>query len=558
MGEERMTEERLAEKRLASERLGEAFVGVDVGTGSARAGVFDAGGRLLASARKPIAIWREAGEVVEQSSEDIWRAATGAVREAVEASGLAAEAVAGISFDATCSLAVLDATGSPLPVGPSGEAKRDVIVWMDHRAVGEADFINRGGHEVLRYVGGKISPEMEAPKLLWLARNMPETFARAGHFFDLTDFLTWRASGSTARSVCTITCKWTYLAHERRWSRAFFDSVGLAALCDHGFARIGAEVVEPGAPLGKGLTVEAAAAMSLPPGIPVGAGLIDAHAGAVGTLAASRGPGLADSRRRVALILGTSACCMAVSDEARFVDGVWGPYYSALTPGQWLTEGGQSAFGAAIDHLMGAHPAFAELTRRSGGRAFEDMESEILARSGSLSRAALLAKDLHILPDFIGNRSPFADPGARGAMIGLDLRADHASLIELYVAALVGLAHGVGQIIGTFEAGGYDFDMLVVSGGAGRSKLVRQLIADATQKKVGAPETSEPVLLGAAMLAAVAAGRHTMASAMSAMSRLAEEISPQDGEIARFHSKKRQAFDLMQQTERRIRAVVNG
>jgi D-ribulokinase len=538
--------------------MGEAFIGVDVGTGSVRAGVFDAQGRLLASARKPIAIWREAGEVVEQSSEDIWQATIGAVRETVLASGLSRDKVAGIGFDATCSLVVLDPAGASLPVGPSGEAKRDVIVWMDHRAVGEADFINSGGHEVLRYVGGKISPEMEAPKLLWLVRNMPDTFRRAGHFFDLTDFLTWRASGSTARSICTITCKWTYLAHERRWSREFFDSIGLSALCDNGFGRIGADVVEPGAPLGNGLTQEAAAAMGLLPGVPVGAGLIDAHAGAVGTLAASRGGAQADPRKRVALILGTSACCMAVADEARFVDGVWGPYFSALTPGQWLTEGGQSAFGAAIDHLMGAHPGFAEFSRRAGGNAFEDLESEILARAGSLSRAAFLAKDLHVLPDFIGNRSPFADAGARGAVIGLDLRADHASLVELYVAALVGLAHGVGQIIGTLEAGGYDFDMLVISGGPGRSKLVRQLIADATQKKVGAPETSEPVLLGSAMLAAVAAGRHTMASAMSAMSRLSEEVAPQNGEIAAFHSRKRRAFDLLQQTERGIRATMNG
>ena len=132
-------------------------IGVDVGTGSARAGVFDATGRLLANARKPIAIWREAGEIVEHSSEDIWRAATGAVREAVQNAGLADDAVAGIGFDATCSLVVLDPSGASLPVGPSGEAERDVIVWMDHRAVGEADLINSGGHEVLRYVGGKLS-----------------------------------------------------------------------------------------------------------------------------------------------------------------------------------------------------------------------------------------------------------------------------------------------------------------------------------------------------------------------------------------------------------------
>ena len=86
----------------------EVFIGVDVGTLSARAGVFDGRGGLLASARRPIAIWREAGEIVEQSSDDIWRAVTGAVREAVEASDAPPEAVRGIGFDATCSLVALD------------------------------------------------------------------------------------------------------------------------------------------------------------------------------------------------------------------------------------------------------------------------------------------------------------------------------------------------------------------------------------------------------------------------------------------------------------------
>jgi D-ribulokinase len=538
--------------------MDEAYIGVDVGTGSARAGVFDGGGRLIASAKKPIEIWREAGEIVEQSSQDIWRATTGAVREAVAASGLPQHAFAGIGFDATCSLVVLDPSGSPLAVGPSGEPRRDVIVWMDHRATGEADRINGGGHEVLRYVGGKISPEMEIPKLLWLAKHMPETYARAGHFFDLTDFLTWRASGSRRRSVCTLTCKWTYLAHERRWAGDFLEGLGLQALAADAFARIGADVVEPGTPLGAGLTPEAAEAMGLPVGVKVGAGLIDAHAGAVGTLSASLGGAAADPRRRLALILGTSACCMAVSEQPLFIDGVWGPYFSALTPNLWLTEGGQSAFGAAIDRLMRRHPAFSDASQRAGEHAYEEMERDILARAGSLSRAALLAKDIHVLPDFLGNRSPLADPNVRGVLVGLDLRADRDSALELYVAALTGLAHGVAQIIRTLEAGGFDFDMLVVSGGAGRSPLVRQIIADATGKRVGAPETSEPVLLGAAMLGAVAAGRRQMGSAMSAMSRLTEEVTPEGGEIARFHDRKRRAFDLMQDAERGIRAIMSA
>ena len=535
--------------------MGEAFIGVDVGTGSARAGVFDAEGRLHASAKRPIAIWREPGEIVEHSSRDVWDAAAAAVREAVARAGVGAASVAGLSFDATCSLVALDPGGGSLPVGPSGDARRDTIVWMDHRAVAEADEINAGGHDVLRYVGGAISPEMQSPKLLWLARHAPETFARAGHFLDLTDFLTYRATGALARSACTVTCKWTYLAHERRWSDDFFESVGLGSVGGAGFSRIGAEVVEPGTALGRGLTAEAATAMGLEAGIPVGAGLIDAHAGALGTMGSAFGAAPADPRRRLALILGTSSCCMAISDTPRFIPGVWGPYYSALTPGQWLAEGGQSAFGLAIDHLMRMHPAFAEYSRRAGD-GFEAMEREIVGRAGSVSQAVELARDLHVLPDFLGNRSPFADPSARGAIVGLDLGDDENSLRALYVAGLCGLAQGLAQIIRSLEAGGYEFDTIVVSGGAARSALVRQIIADATGKRVAAPETSEPVLLGAAMLGAVAAGRRDMRGAMAAMSRLGAVSEPAGGSIAALHARKRRAFETLQETERRLRETM--
>jgi D-ribulokinase len=536
--------------------MSEAFIGVDVGTGSARAGVFDALGRLLASARRPIAIWREPGEIVEHSSADIWSATCAAVREAIALSGLAPATIAGVGFDATCSLVVLDPAGASLPVGPSGDPRRDVIVWMDHRAIEEAGFINRGGHEVLRYVGGAISPEMQSPKLLWLARHAPRIFAKAGHFLDLTDFLTFRATGALARSACTVTCKWTYLAHERRWSQDFFDSVGLGALGGAGFERIGAEVAEPGTALGRGLGVEAARAFGLAPGIPVGAGLIDAHAGAIGTMGAALGAEGVDPSKRLALILGTSACCMAVADVARFIPGVWGPHFSALTPGQWLTEGGQSTFGAAIDHLMRMSPAFADPGHR--WRGFDAMEREIVARAGGPSKAVWLARDLHVSPDFLGNRSPFADPSAKGAIVGLDLRDDEDGALSLYVAGLCGLAQGLGQIIRSLEAGGYDFDTLVVSGGPGRSALVRQIIADATGKRVAAPETSEPVLLGAAMLGAVAAGRRTLGGAMAAMSRLKSVNEPAGGEIAALHAKKRRAFEMLQDAERRMREAMRG
>ena len=69
---------------------------------------------------------------------------------------------------------------------------------------------------------------------------------RAWHFFDLTDYLTWRATGSLTRSVCTVTCKWTYLAPRDRWDEGYFRAIGLGALADEGFRRIGTEVVPGG------------------------------------------------------------------------------------------------------------------------------------------------------------------------------------------------------------------------------------------------------------------------------------------------------------------------
>src|SRR6202000_1866975 len=138
--------------------------------------------------------------------------------------------------------------------------------------------------DVLGYVGGFISPEMEVPKLLWLKRHLRVSFDAAGHFFDLADFLSWRATGSLARSMCTVTCKWNYLAHEKRWSAPYFQRVGLQDFVEDNYRRIGTEIVAPGTPLGAGLSEQAATDFGLNRGTPVGASLIDAHAGGVGAI----------------------------------------------------------------------------------------------------------------------------------------------------------------------------------------------------------------------------------------------------------------------------------
>jgi len=541
----------------------QAFIGVDVGTSSARAGVFDEKGTLLATARHPITVWHEAGNVVEQSSSEIWAACADSVRAAMAEAALPPSAVKGIGFDATCSLVVLDAAADPVTVSTSGDERRNVIVWMDHRATAEARLVNDTHDDVLRYVGGSISPEMEIPKLLWLKRHLPSSYHAAGHFFDLADYLSFRATGSTTRSICTLACKWNFLAHERRWSGSYFDRVGLGDLASGEYAKIGNEIVAPGTPLGAGLTKSAARDFGLLEATPVGASLIDAHAGGVGTIGGRGKSGEpVDVCRRLAYIMGTSACIMATTSEPRFVPGVWGPYYSGMVPGFWLNEGGQSAAGAAIDHLIRSHPAYNEAvaTAHAGGmEILELLERRIVSRTGSPGEAALLAGDIHVLPEFLGNRSPFADPDARAVVAGMGLDVDIASMERLFVAGLCGLAYGLADVVEAFRSHGVDSDLMVMGGGAGRSSLVRQIMADTTGLTVALPETQEPVLLGAAMLGAVAGKFYgSIGEAMASMSAIGWSSQPTAPGLADFHRTKRKVHGLMRQLDRESRDAMHG
>src|SRR5690606_4824291 len=209
------------------------LVAVDVGTGSARAGVLTALGALLSRAEHPIAMNRPDANHAEHDSEQIWQAVCLAVREAIAQAGADPHQVVGLSFDATCSLVVRDADGKPVTVSTSAEDRWDTMVWLDHRALAEADQCTATGHHVLTYAGGVMSPEMEVPKLMWLKRHMPKSWARAGMMFDLADFLSWKATGSLARSQSTLTCKWTYLAHsEGGWQPDFLAGIGLSDLLE--------------------------------------------------------------------------------------------------------------------------------------------------------------------------------------------------------------------------------------------------------------------------------------------------------------------------------------
>src|SRR5258708_37920582 len=106
-----------------------------------------------------------------------------------------------------------------------------------------------------------------------------------------------------------------------------------------------------------------------------------------------------------------------------------------MDPGFWLNEGGQSAAGAAIDHLIKSHPAYNETlaAAHAGGiEILEFLEGRIGSRGESPGEAALFARDIHVMPEFLGNRSPVADPDSRAVVAGADLDGDIGAMERLF------------------------------------------------------------------------------------------------------------------------------
>ncbi|XP_078074617.1 FGGY carbohydrate kinase domain-containing protein isoform X1 [Mustelus asterias] len=539
------------------------YMGIDVGTASVRAALIDHHGKVLVQAEQPIQIWKPQSDYYEQSSADIWAACCTVSKRIAQTANLCY--LRGIGFDATCSLVVLDEKFEPLAVNEEGINNRNIIMWMDHRAVDQVDRINQTKHHVLKYVGGMMSPEMQPPKLLWLKEKLRSIcWEKAGHFFDLSDFLSWKATGATTRSLCSLVCKWTYSA-ETGWSDCFWKRIGLGDLTDNNHSKIGNDVLSPGSRVGKGLTTVAAQALGLPIGIAVAASLIDAHAGGLGVIGADvKGSNLPCENMpissRFALICGTSSCHMAISKDPLFVPGVWGPYYSAMVPGFWLNEGGQSATGKLIDHVVKSHPAFAELdskAKASGKNVYMYLNSHLESIKKSYA-VGMLSVDLHVWPDFHGNRSPLADPTLKGMVTGLTLTSNLDDLAKLYLATMQALALGTRHILETMVASGHQINTLFMCGGLSKNMLFVQMHADISGMPVVLAKGEESVLVGAAILGGCASGDFSsIQEAMEKMGKIGEIINP-DPRQKRFYDNKYKVFLKLLEHQKKYRAIMQN
>jgi FGGY-family pentulose kinase len=472
------------------------LLGLDVGTQSVRAVLVDLRGRTVASGVEPIETVYPLPAWAEQEPSDWWRASCDAVNQALCRGGVAADRVVAMGLDCTaCTVLACD---------DGGKALARALLWMDQRSHREAADINATGDPILRYVSGRVSPEWMLPKALWLKRNKPETYHAAERIVECTDWMMHRLTGQWTLSLNHVAVKWNYARPDGGWPIRLLETVGLADLPAKWPERI--------IPLGRGegrLCEEAARFLGLKAGIPVAQGGIDAYLGMLGLGATADGD--------VAVIVGSSTCHLAQTRDGVFGSGAGGCYPDATVEGLYTLEAGQTATGSILDwyrrHFAGSMVREAEERGVHVYRVLDDRAAQVPPG----------CEGLVVRDDWQGNRSPYKNPQARGAITGLSLAHGPAHIFRaIYEATACGTRH----VLEDASAHGLHVERVFVGGGGARSAVWMQIHADILKKPVHLPADPETCALGSAMAAAVGAGIYAdfdeAARAMVAIEKVVE------------------------------------
>ena len=450
------------------------LIGIDMGTGGARAGVFDTSGKLRGAHTVEWKTNFPSPGRAEQDPDEWWKCTTAAVKGAMEKAGASPDAVAGISYDCTASTVIaMDANNRHL---------RPALLWMDVRSTAQSDRLYATGDPALKYCGmGPVSPEWGMPKSMWIKENEPDLFAKAKVIGDETDWLTFKLTGEWTMSISHASAKYFW---DKEWPTSFYAKVDAEDILDKfpkNLQPLGAKVGE--------LTQEAASEMGLTAGTPVVQGGVDAYIGAVGLGMVEPGT--------LALITGSSHVIVGQFDEPIYGSGWWGTFTDAVIPGQYTIDAGQISTGSVVAWFKNTLAMKAQAEAKERGCDPYDVLNEMAAE------VPIGCEGLVMLDHFQGNRAPYSDPRSRGVFWGLSLAHTEG---HMYRAILEGICYGTENLLRVMRAHGLHPKQMVISGGATRSKLWTQMHADVSNMPLVLTDVTEGPIMGSAMLAGVGAG----------------------------------------------------
>lgn len=473
-------------------------LGIDMGTGGARVGIFDLRGNPIVFCEEPYKLYTASSGRAEQDPDEWWQCICKASKRALAEAKVDPKRILGMSVDTTCCTVLIS--------GDDMKPLRPAILWMDVRASEQAKRISKSNHSALKYNGyGMVSAECLPAKALWLKENEPENYNKATRLYECTDWLMYQLTGEYTASINCASCRWYYNSEECGYPTDFYKTIGLEELIE----KLPARVLAMGEYVG-GLTASAAAQLGLEQGTIVGEGGADAFVGVIGLNAVAPG--------KLALITGSSHLHIALMEKEIHAKGMWGSYPDAIIKGLHMVEGGQTSTGSIINwfktQLCGNLKAEAD----QKGVSVYDLLNE-KAEKLPIGSDGLLSLDF-----FQGNRTPYVDPDVRGMIYGLSLGHTPA---HIYRAMIEGICYGTEVIIDVFRKQGFQPDGIIVSGGTVKSRLWLQIHADVCNLPIIVPNVTEAPCLGSAILGAVAAGAYSdIVTAANEMTSVLMVIEP--------------------------------
>ncbi|MGC9198582.1 MAG: xylulokinase [Acidobacteriaceae bacterium] len=465
------------------------LLGIDVGTGGTRAILIDHAGVVLASHSADHApIRSDHIGWAEQDPEDWWRAAqqaiTGALRAATNAGHTVAVQAVGLTGQMH-GCVMLDA---------SGEVLRPALIWCDQRTQPQCDWLTStiGYERLIELTANPALPNFTLTKLLWVRQHQPEIFARIAHVLCPKDFVRLRLTGEYAMDLQEASGTLLLDVVHRRWSTEMAERTGIPLgwlprlfegpeICAH-------------------ISQAGAAATGLQAGTPVAAGAGDQGAGAVGMGILTPGS--------VSATIGTSGVVFAATAQPTLDPKGRLHTFCHAAPGIWHVMGVTNGAGLSLRYLRDTFFA---------SRSYD----EITAPAASIPPGS---DGLLWAPYLFGERTPYLDPNARAAFVGITASTTAAHYVR---AVLEGVAFSLQDTLTLFAELGIPVESIRLGGGGARSPLWRQIQADVYGHAVQILEAEEGGAFGAALLAGAGVGVWpSVAAACQAAVRPAQTIQP--------------------------------
>lgn len=452
------------------------LLGIDIGTSGAKTILCDTRGRIVAEATAEYPLHAPRPGWSEQDPEDWWRGAAVSVKAALAKGGVKGADIVGIGLSGQMHGSVFLDRG--------GKVVRRALLWNDQRTQRECDEIvaRAGGlSRLLKMVANPAFTGFTAPKILWLRNNEKRNFDRVRMVLLPKDYIRYRLTGEYASEVSDASGTLLLDVANRRWSKALLGKLDL----DPGILP---PVFESAEVTGR-VSAVAAKLLGIPAGVPVAGGGGDQAMGAVGNGIVRKGV--------VSAMMGTSGVIFAHSDSMETDPEGRVHTFCHAVPGAWHTMSCMLSAGGMLQWFRNV--LCGEETAQAKRRKIDPYELIVAAAA----KAVPGAEGLYCLPYLTGERTPHADPFARGCFIGLTPRHDKAMLAR---AVIEGITFGMKDSLDVMRAMGLKMAEIRLSGGGAKSEFWSQLQADVYGVDACVTNSTAGSAYGAMIMGGVGAG----------------------------------------------------